>query len=87
VVSAKLFALPPAPYRHCVDPSPEPKPARFQKGDAVVWLPDRETGTVVAVTCHAVWIEWDESEFCVYNLDTLAARERIAILEPDPYDL
>jgi len=77
-MSTVAFAVP-LPGR-CLHPSPEPQAARFEVGARVVWLPDREEGTVGAVTRHAVCIHWDESQYTWYPLNSLAARERIAVL-------
>ena len=78
-MSAATFAVP--FFGRCINPSPEPRPARFRKGARVVWVTDQEEGTVGEVTEHAVCIHWDESAWMWYPLCTVAARERIVILE------
>ena len=83
-MSAELFALPFA--GRCLHPNPEPPRPRLQKGGRVIWIADREEGLVVAVNGHSVSIEWDESEFGVYALTSLAARERIIALESEEED-
>ena len=67
-------------YGRCVSPNPEPQPARFEKGDRVIWLADREEGFVAAVTEYAVCIHWDESQWTGYPLHSVAARENIVVL-------
>jgi hypothetical protein len=67
-------------FGRCVSPLPEPRPARFRKGDRVVWAADREEGFVGEATDHAVCIHWDESQWTWYPLHSVAA-ERIIVLE------
>jgi hypothetical protein len=78
-MSAAAFAIP--FYGRCVSPQPQPRPARFRKGARVAWVTDQEEGTVGEVTEHAVCIHWDESTWMWYPLCSVAARERIVVLE------
>ena len=68
-------------YGRCVSPNPEPTPARFETGCRVVWSADREEGTLLHVSPEFITIRWDESGIAVYNRCTLAARERVGVLE------
>ena len=68
-------------HGRCVSPNPEPKPARFEAGRRVVWSADREEGTLLQVTPEFIAVRWDESGVAVYNRGTLAARERVVVLE------
>ena len=65
----------------CVSPNPEPKPAQFETGRRVVWSADREEGTLLHVSPEFITVRWDESGIAVYNRGTLAARERVVVLE------
>ena len=78
-MSAAAFAVP--FYGRCVNPNPEPAPARFEIGRRVVWSADREEGTLLHVTPESITVRWDESGIAVYNRCTLAARERVVVLE------
>jgi hypothetical protein len=60
---------------------PEPTPARFEAGRRVVWSADREEGTLLQVTPESITVRWDESGIAVYHRCTLAARERVIVLE------
>jgi hypothetical protein len=83
-MSAALFAL---PFNGCcLSPSPEPKPARLERGDRVVWAIDREEGWVISATADAVTICWDQTGYAVYSRCSLAARERIVAIEDDGED-
>jgi hypothetical protein len=68
-------------YGRCVSPNPEPTPARFETGRRVVWSADREEGTLLHVSPEFITVRWDESGIAVYNRCTLAARERVVVLE------
>jgi hypothetical protein len=68
-------------YGRCVSPNPEPTPARFEAGRRVVWSADREEGTLLHVSPESITVRWDESGIAVYNRCTLAARERVVVLE------
>ena len=68
-------------HGRCVSPNPEPAPARFEAGRRVVWSADREEGTLLQVTPESITVRWDESGIAVYNRCTLAARERVVVLE------
>jgi hypothetical protein len=46
-----------------------------------VWVTDQEEGTVGNVTEYAVCIHWDQSTWMWYPLCSVAARERIVVLE------
>jgi hypothetical protein len=74
-----LFAVP--FFGRCLSPQPEPKPTRFEAGRRVVWSADREEGTLLHVTPEFITVRWDESGIAVYNRCTLAARERVVVLE------
>ena len=78
-MSAVSFAVP--FHGRCVSPNPEPMPARFEAGRRVVWSADREEGTLLQVTPECITVRWDESGIAVYNRCTLAARERVVVLE------
>ena len=78
-MSAATFSWP-FPGR-CVTPTPSPKPTRFETGRRVVWSADREEGTLLQVTPEFITIRWDESGIAVYSRCTLAARERVIVLE------
>ena len=78
-MSATAFAVP--FYGRCVSPLPEPAAARFETGRRVVWSADREEGTLLQVTPEAITVRWDESGIAVYHRCTLAARERVLVLE------
>jgi hypothetical protein len=65
----------------CLHPQPEPKPARFEAGRRVVWAADREEGTLIHVSPESITVRWDESGIGVYYRGTLAARERVVVLE------
>jgi hypothetical protein len=77
-MSASLFGVP-LPGR-CLSPQPSPGYPRFEKGDRVAFA-DGEEGTVGAVTRHAVCIHWDESQITWYALHSVAATERIIVLD------
>jgi hypothetical protein len=68
-------------YGRCVSPNPEPTPARFETGRRVVWSADREEGTLLHVSPEFITVRWDESGIAVYHRCTLAARERVVVLE------
>ena len=78
-MSTPAFAVP--CYGRCVSPNPEPKPARFETGCRVVWSADREEGTLIHVSPESITVRWDESGVAVYSRCTLAARERVVVLE------
>ena len=78
-MSAATFAVP--FYGRCVNPNPEPKPARLEAGRRVVWSADREEGTLLHVSAEWITVRWDESGIAVYSRCTLAARERVVVLE------
>jgi hypothetical protein len=78
-MSAAGFALP--FFGRCVSPQPEPTPARFEAGGRVVWSADREEGTLLHVSPESITVRWDQSGIAVYNRCTLAARERVVVLE------
>jgi hypothetical protein len=78
-MSAAAFAVPFS--GRCVSPSPEPAPVRFEVGRRVIWSADREEGTLLQVTPESITVRWDESGIAVYSRCTLAARERVIILE------
>jgi hypothetical protein len=67
----------------CVCPLPEPVAARFETGRRVVWSADREGGTLLHVSPESITVRWDESGIAVYNRCTLAARERVVVLETE----
>jgi hypothetical protein len=79
-MTAELFAVP--FLGGCLSPLPAPRPRRFEKGARVAWQ-DGEEGTVGAVTPDAVCVHWDESAYCWYPLNSVAAMERIAVLETE----
>jgi hypothetical protein len=68
-------------HGRCVSPNPEPKPARFEAGRRVVWSADREEGTLLHVSPESITVRWDQSGIAVYNRCTLAASERVIVLE------
>ena len=78
-MSAFAFSVP--FFSRCISPLPEPKPARFEAGRRVVWSADREEGTLLQVSPESITVRWDESGIAVYNRCTLAARERVVVLE------
>ena len=78
-MSVATFLLP--FFGRCASPQPEPKPARFEAGRRVVWSADREEGTLLHVSPECITIRWDESGIAVYHRCTLAARERVVVLE------
>jgi len=80
-MSAAAFSLP--FFGRCVSPQPEPTPARFEIGRRVVWSADREEGTLLHVSPESITVCWDESGIAVYNRCTLAARERVVVLETE----
>jgi hypothetical protein len=47
----------------------------------VVWSADREEGTLLHVSPESITVRWDESGIAVYNRCTLAASERVIVLE------
>jgi hypothetical protein len=65
----------------CLRPLPDPAPARFEVGARVVWSADREEGTLIHVSPEFITVRWDESGIAVYARVTLAARERVIVLE------
>jgi hypothetical protein len=68
-------------FGRCISPLPEPRPARFEAGRRVIWSADREEGTLLHVSPEFITVRWDESGIAVYNRCTLAARERVVVLE------
>jgi hypothetical protein len=70
-------------FGRCLHPQPEPTPARFETGRRVIWAADREEGTVLHVSPESITIRWDESGIAVYSRCTLAARERVVVLETE----
>ena len=78
-MSAFAFSVP--FFGRCISPLPEPKPERFEAGRRVVWSADREEGTLLHVSPESITVRWDESGIAVYNRCTLAARERVIVLE------
>jgi hypothetical protein len=68
-------------FGRCVSPLPEPKEPRFEAGRRVVWSADREEGTLLHVSPESITVRWDESGIAVYNRCTLAASERVIVLE------
>jgi hypothetical protein len=68
-------------FSRCISPLPEPKGPRFETGRRVVWSADREEGTLLHVSPESITVRWDESGIAVYSRCTLAARERVIILE------
>jgi hypothetical protein len=78
-MSVATFSLP--FFGRCVSPRPEPTPARFEAGRRVIWSADREEGTLLQVTPESITVRWDESGIAVYHRCTLAARERVIVLE------
>jgi hypothetical protein len=74
----ELFAL---PFGRCLSPSPQPKSLPLEPGALVVWTADREYGLVSAVTPDAVCVFWQESPHCWYPLNSIAATERIALID------
>ena len=83
-MSTAAFAVP--FYGRCVSPNPEPTPARFETGRRVVWSADREEGTLLQVTPEFITVRWDESAIAVYNRCTLAARERVVVLDTTEWE-
>ena len=79
-MSAALFALP--FDGRCLAPTPAPKPRHLEKGVRVAWQ-DGEQGTVGAVTPDALCVHWEQSASCWYPLNSIAATERIAVLETE----
>jgi hypothetical protein len=71
----------PFPSSRCLSPLPEPREPRFEAGRRVVWSADREEGTLLHVSPESITVRWDESGIAVYSRCTLAARERIVLLE------
>ena len=78
-MSAFAFSVP--FFGRCISPLPEPKPERFEAGRRVVWSADREEGTLLHVSPESITVRWDESGIAVYDRCTLAARERVIVLE------
>ena len=78
-MSVATFSLP--FFGRCVSPLAESAPARFEAGRRVVWPADREEGTLLQVTPESITVRWDESGIVVYGRCTLAARERVVVLE------
>ena len=72
-----IFALPNGGPR--LDPTPAPKPVRFQPGDWVAWIPDGDEGVVCGViTGQAIAIRWASTGGIeVYSIYS-GAMERIA---------
>jgi len=68
-------------FGRCISPLPEPREPRFEAGRRVVWSADREEGTLLHVSPESITVRWDESGIAVYSRCTLAARERVIILE------
>jgi hypothetical protein len=68
-------------FGHCISPLPEPREPRFEAGRRVVWSADREEGTLLYVSPESITVRWDESGIAVYSRCTLAARERVVVLE------
>lgn len=83
-MSALAFSLP--FFGRCVSPNPEPKGPRFEVGRRVVWSADREEGTLIHVSPESITVRWDESGIAVYSRCTLAARERVIVLETIPQE-
>jgi hypothetical protein len=79
-MTAELFAVP--FLGGCLSPLPSPERPAFKKGIRVAWQ-DGEEGTVGAVTPEALCVHWDASAYCWYPLNSLAAMERIAVLETE----
>jgi hypothetical protein len=75
------FALSVPFFSRCISPLPEPREPRFEAGRRVVWSADREEGTLLHVSPDSITVRWDESGIAVYNRCTLAARERVVVLE------
>ena len=75
-----LFTL---PFGRCLSPSPDPQPRRLEKGCCVAWAADGDEGWVTAlITGQAVAVQWDSTgRIDWYALCSLAARERIVVLE------
>jgi hypothetical protein len=80
-MSMEAFCVP-LPGR-CLSPLPTMEPA-FKKGDLVAWQ-DGEAGVVSSVTEHAVCVFWEESQSCWYPLNSIAATERITVLEKEDW--
>ena len=74
------FAVP-FPSSRCLSPLPEPREPCFETGRRVVWSADREEGTLLHVSPESITVRWDQSGIAVYNRCTLAARERVVVLE------
>ena len=73
------FAIP--FFGRCVSPLPEPREPRFEAGRRVIWQADREEGTLLHVSPESITVRWDESGLQTYSRCTLAARERVVVLE------
>ncbi|HEY0790826.1 MAG TPA: hypothetical protein VGD78_07140 [Chthoniobacterales bacterium] len=59
-MSAFAFALPGT--GHLVEPVAVPRTAGFKVGDAVIWIPDRDVGTVLRVLLgEAFCIHWESN--------------------------
>lgn len=69
-------------FGRCVNPSPEPKPARFEVGARVVFLGDRDEGYVTGlIPGQAVAIRWENAgRIEIYSIFS-GAMDRIAVLE------
>ena len=68
-------------FGRCISPLPEPREPRFEAGRRVVWSADREEGTLLHVSPESITVRWDESGIAVYSRCTLAASERVVVLE------
>ena len=68
-------------FGRCISPLPEPREPRFEAGRRVVWSADREEGTLIHVSPESITVRWDESGIAAYSRCTLAARERVVVLE------
>ena len=68
-------------FGRCISPLPEPREPHFEAGRRVIWSADREEGILLHVSPEFITVRWDESGIAVYNRCTLAARERIVLLE------
>ena len=71
-------------FGRCISPLPEPREPRFETGRRVVWSADREAGTLLHVSAESITVRWDESGIAVYSRCTLAASERVVVLETPP---
>jgi hypothetical protein len=68
-------------YGRCLHPQPEPKPARFEKGARVVWIPDHDEGEVTGVIPGlAVASAWDSTRRVEWYAMCSGAMDRIATL-------